>query len=153
MGKKNRTIKERFDSKYIVNESGCWIWTGAPSKHNYGQIQINGRSLQAANVGYTLYKGEIPKGMSVCHKCDVTMCVNPDHLFLGTRADNSRDMVLKNRSCFGERHPKAKLRTEFIPIIREAYTHGFTLKSIADYYKVRHTTIHRILKGQIWLRA
>jgi hypothetical protein len=102
-----RTLKERFDEKWIpVPECGCWLWTatatGNPSSGvKYGYISVGGRSRspqRAHRVSYELYNGEIPEGLIVRHKCDNPLCVNPDHLELGTHADNSRDMVKRGRS-------------------------------------------------------
>jgi hypothetical protein len=91
---------ESFVEKDPVN--GCWIWKGK-TLHGYGRTQFNGRSEAAHRVAYFLFKGD-PSGMNVCHSCDRPPCVNPDHLWLGTQADNMADMVKKGRNK-GERGP------------------------------------------------
>jgi len=102
MGIKARPLDERFHENYIpVTETGCWLWEKA-GNGRYGDFQlskINGKRLRmsAHRFSYELHYGPIPKGMSVLHKCDVTMCVNPDHLTLGTQDDNMKDMVKKGR--------------------------------------------------------
>lgn len=77
--------------------SGCWIWLGSVGAGRYGRIMVRGKRKQAHRVAYEAFKGLIPKGLCACHRCDVSLCVNPDHLFLGTQADNVRDCLAKGR--------------------------------------------------------
>ncbi len=84
--------------------SGCWLWAASYGTVGYGQFW-NGETLIGAHrFSYEAHKGPIADGLYVLHKCDVRACVNPDHLFLGTQADNGADMVSKGRSCAGPRH-------------------------------------------------
>ena len=77
-----------------VDFSGdCWLWTGYKSPKGYGSFGLNGRSRPAHRVTWILYRGEIPKGLLVLHKCDVRHCVNPCHLYLGTAHDNNQDTI------------------------------------------------------------
>lgn len=92
-------LQERFDAKYIPEpNSGCWLWDGA-CDGQYGVINVGQRGFtnKAHRVSWRLHRGPIPDGMHVCHKCDVRCCVNPGHLFLGTRQDNMDDMKRKGR--------------------------------------------------------
>ncbi len=91
--------RHRFDSKWIAEPfSGCWLWLGATTNFGHGHFRLPGRIQELAHrVSWMLNVGDIPKGMFVLHKCDVPSCVNPDHLFIGTQADNISDMTRKGR--------------------------------------------------------
>ena len=93
----------RFNSRYSKS-SGCWIWTSAKSGNGYGAITLRRKSMAAHRVSFIIHKGEIPDGLIVMHSCDVPLCVNPDHLSLGTHRDNAADMVAKGRHAHGELH-------------------------------------------------
>lgn len=81
-----------------VRPSGdCLLWTGATAGKNYGRLEVSGKPRYAHRLAYELAFGEIPAGLSVCHRCDVPRCINPDHLFLGTAKDNCADSIAKGR--------------------------------------------------------
>jgi len=90
------TVLQRIINRLIKDPLGCWIWMGSTSK-GYGGIKIKGKMKKVHRVLWELTNGPIPKGMFVLHKCDITECANPDHLFLGTHTDNMRDMIQKGR--------------------------------------------------------
>lgn len=90
------SIEKQYWSK-VLKTDGCWSWVGAKHRHGYGQIRVNKKLLAAHRVSWLLHYGQIPDGMCVLHKCDNPECTNPEHLFIGTMKDNSRDMMAKGR--------------------------------------------------------
>jgi HNH endonuclease len=86
---------------YIKKADGCWGWTGKPNGAGYGAMRVNGRTTRAHRVSWVIHNGSIPLGIHVLHRCDNPPCCNPDHLWLGTNADNMADKVRKNRQARG----------------------------------------------------
>lgn len=102
-------MRERFHSKYEKSPNGCWEWKSEKHKGGYGTIGFNGKTERASRLSYMIHKGEIPKGMHVCHTCDNPPCVNPEHLFIGTASDNAKDAERKGR-LFRARGPQKMCR-------------------------------------------
>ena len=100
---------------HVRKSDGCWLWTGYVDHRGYGRLTWRGQNYRLAHrVSYELAHAD-PAGLCVCHRCDNPLCVRPEHLFLGTRADNNRDMVAKGRQAAGERsgahtHPEKIVR-------------------------------------------
>ena len=91
------TFVQRFWSKVIKSDS-CWIWVACRDDRGYGRIAHKGKNKSAHRMSWEMHKGDIADGLCVCHHCDNPICVNPDHLFLGTHTDNMQDMSIKKRS-------------------------------------------------------
>lgn len=149
---------DRFMEKVqIVSESGCWIWTGSIGKAGYGTFNAGGGTYKSAHRwSYLHYKGKIPEKMDVCHKCDVRSCVNPHHLFIGTRRDNMIDASQKGRISRkggnrGEFHHLSKLNEMAVRQIRSEYTGSYgQLKQLAARFSVSSNTILRAFNGETW---
>jgi hypothetical protein len=150
MAGKPRPVAGRFEQKVLrLPISGCWLWTGATFKSGYGQLLRDNKKVHAHRIAWNLYRGSIPDGLYVLHKCDVRPCVNPHHLFLGTHADNMADMIAKNRQDAprGERQHCAKLTEAQIIDIR---TSTDSLRAMARKYNVRYSNISMIRRRQTW---
>jgi hypothetical protein len=138
--------------------SGCWLWHGgsdrvrkAPYGTYRGSRRENGGG-RAHRVAYELARGPIPTGMVVRHTCDVTLCVNPDHLLIGTQQDNIADKVARNRQqrLRGEAAGKAKLTWEAARAIRAALAAGATQPEMASRHGVTQGVISKIARGASW---
>jgi len=153
MANKKIPASIRFSSKYVKTES-CWIWTGAKKPTGYGNFWMNEKYLGAHCAAYLLFKGEIPDGMYVCHKCDNPECVNPDHLFVALPIDNTTDMKNKGRARGiiqgSEYHPGRKISHEIAIKIRIRRNSGELLRVIAKDYGVSEATICYVSQGKIW---
>ncbi|MBM4393124.1 MAG: HNH endonuclease [Deltaproteobacteria bacterium] len=137
------------DARYIEERcipepnTGCWLWTGARSTNGYGQTP---RNRHAHRLAFEILVGSIPDGQHVLHRCDTRACVNPDHLFLGTHADNMADKMSKGRH-------RAPLRLPALSsdVMREiCESNGVAQHILADLHGVSQATISRIRTGRRW---
>lgn len=93
-----KSTKERFFEKINIKENGCWEWTKSRHHGRYGIFRFNNKVVTTHRMSWIIHFGEIPTGACVCHKCDNVICVNPEHLFIGSQLDNIRDRTKKGRS-------------------------------------------------------
>jgi DNA-binding XRE family transcriptional regulator len=144
-----RMSTERFE-KFVSPEpnSGCWLWMGALHPKGYGLFSLKHTLIGAHRASFILYRGEIPESAHVCHRCDVRCCVNPDHLFLATNAENVADKVKKNRQAKGTGLPHAKLTPAQVISIRS--TTGISQRALARQFGVTRNAIRNILCKKSW---
>ena len=147
----NEHIEQRFFNK-VDKTNSCWNWTALRSKQGYGRLTVNRKNYTAHRISWILHNGEIPDGLFVCHHCDNTSCVNPDHLFLGTAKDNALDRSAKGRGRDdnGKKHPSAKLKECDVYYIREKLSEGVLGKDLAAKFNVCCMTISNIKTGRRW---
>lgn len=142
---------DRFWSKVDVRgQEACWPWKGRRDADGYGRVQHAGRDQQAHRVSWELSCGPIPAGLCVLHKCDVPPCVNPDHLWLGTNAENLADMRVKGRAASGSRNGRAKLTEADVRAIRVSLATGCAQRAIATGYGVSRGLIGMIASRDRW---
>jgi len=163
MGFPRMPIAQRLANLSIPEpNSGCTLWLGTVIKSGYGHVKWGGETLRAHRVSWELKNGPIPDGMMVLHKCDVPICINPDHLFLGTADDNSKDMIRKRRSSTGVKHGSrthpesrnrgtevwsARLTDDDVRAIRQS---NESAAALARKYKFDLSQICKIRKGKAW---
>ncbi len=144
-----KKTKERFWSK-VQKGPGCWVWTASCYANGYGKFEVKGSILYAHRVSYAM-KHDIPKGLCVLHECDNRKCVRPSHLWLGTHADNTADMMNKGRQVAGVSHGtqngRAKLTEAQVKVIRRD---SRTFYVIAKDYGVCSSTIGYIKQRKTW---
>lgn len=119
----SRSLKERLEAySQVNNENGCREWVRHTNPDGYGMLWLNGGAERTHRAAWIAQHGSIPKGMHVLHKCDNRKCINLDHLFLGTNADNVADKVAKNRQARpnirGEQMGQSKLTDAKVRLIR-----------------------------------
>lgn len=145
---------ERFKTiGWTVTDNDCWEWNGSRNARGYGQIN-SGRKSKSGNylpvlaprVAWSMAYGELSSEQVVCHKCDNPKCVNPKHLFLGTRADNNADMAKKGRTLNGEYRPQAKLSDLDIALIRETYASGkYSQAQVAKMFSISASHVSMVV--------
>lgn len=149
-------IARRFWT-YVDKSSECWNWTGGTFGGRYGQFRVGARKVKAHRFAWVIAGNDIPLGMILCHRCDNPRCVRPDHLFLGTHADNAQDRDTKGRNARnnaprlpGELNPAARLSRMQALTIRSRVSQGERRKVLASEFGVSVSTVNAIAQGRIW---
>lgn len=142
--------RDRLLANIRKESSGCWIWIGQINNMGYGLARYDGRRMTAQRAIYMLLGGKLDPSLDLCHSCDNPPCVNPDHLFPGTRKDNMQDASRKGRLAVGEQKPTAKLTNAEVLEIRFLHAGGMVQRRIAERIGVNYRTINSIVKGRSW---
>jgi hypothetical protein len=154
---RSRSTPEKFWAR-VNKTDGCWLWTAGKFKAGYGLF--GNPPTGTHRLSWEMHYGPIPVGKYVCHDCDKNYppgdityrrCVRPDHLFLGSQADNMADCAAKGRSCKGERQGRAKLTDAKVRQARLMRAEGMTYQAIADQLGVHSgDTISAVCRGVTW---
>jgi len=151
------SVQERFWSK-VRKTPFCWLWIGSirnrDSRRQRGYLKVGGRKILAHRLSWEIHYGEIPTGLDVLHTCDNGLCVNSQHLFIGTHQDNMEDMKNKGRAArlTGEDNPASKLTEGDVTIIRERYRkEKISHRQLAKEFRVSKTLVGKILNFDSWI--
>ena len=145
-------LAQRFWSK-VKKTNTCWLWQATVFTNGYGSFRVTSKNKSVAHrVSWILSHGDIPDGLNVLHKCDVRLCVNPQHLFLGTQLENIADMIRKGRKRLpvqarGMKSTKAKLTDQDVYAIRAS---SDTIRALARQYGVAPNTIDAVKSRRSW---
>lgn len=144
--------------RHVEKTDSCWLWTGWRNSQGYGKISRSnkGGEISAHRLSYEMHIGPIEGDLCVCHTCDTPPCVNPDHLFLGTRKENNQDRHAKGRTVMlghpGEKNPMAKLTRVQVDELRAKHAAGGrTTRSLAAEYGVSCGLVSGIISGKRWI--
>jgi len=137
---------QRWFDRCITNDNGCWVWTGARATDGYGVVTYNMRdNVKLHRIVYELTTGEDITGKVVRHTCDNPLCINPDHLLVGTHTDNMKDRDSR------ERHGKSKLTHDQVRGIRKLYSGGgYTCKQLGEMFGVSGRTVNSLINRTHW---
>lgn len=148
-----KDLRTRFLSHVAFGASDCWYWVGSTDALGYGRF-THPQENKAHRAALRLFKGDIPDGLRVMHQCDTRCCVNPDHLHIGTQADNVADMVRKGRHrtkpLCGEKNPMARLTLAQVEEIRTRVAAGETQRAMCSIFGASPMTISRIVRMETW---
>lgn len=147
----NEIMKNKIQNNIKINEKGCWLWQGAKHRQGYGHISFNRKVQLCHRVVWILWKGNISEKVKVCHKCDITCCCNPEHLFLGSQQDNIHDAISKKKfenRKMGKR--RNKLNFEQVQEVKSLHAKGISRKELQRMFSVGETCIAKILTGVSW---
>lgn len=143
-------LVQRFWARVEIS-AGCWRWTGHVSTNGYGRFTFRGRSYAAHRLALAISGVDVPADLDACHTCDTRWCVNPAHLYVGTRTENMADCTERARhnKPRGQAHWRAKLDDQAVREIRALVAAGMSQTAAASRFGVRSSTVSRIVR-RVW---
>lgn len=152
MSPEQKDIKRFWKKVLVYGENHCWEFQGCKLKNGYGRISINGKVELAHRVSWKISNNEIPEGMCILHKCDNRICVNPNHLFIGTKKDNAEDRDKKGRQASrkGELNGRSVLTKDQVEKIKSFPTGFGYCNELAKRFNVNKQVIFKIKHGKTW---
>lgn len=144
------SVDQLFDRSIPIPFCGCWVWDGAWDNYwGYGFVWVNGKNVRVHRHMYQLvHPCEDITDVVVRHSCDTPLCINPDHLKVGTHKENTQDAVSRGRMAKGNAHGKVKVLEEDVPAIRQLLDDGVPQAHIAHMYGVSRFAIYSIKTGR-----
>jgi len=145
-------IKERLKNNIEMDQNNCWNWKKKKMISGYGTTTFYAKWITTHRLSYLVFKGDIPKDKIVCHSCDNPSCCNPDHLWLGTHKENTRDMMNK-KVVFqfkGENNNMAVLNESIVLEMRSLNKQGLSVKKISEIYGFKYFTCLDAVSGRNW---
>ncbi len=158
---KTWTTEQLYEQSTTEPNTGCWLWTrGVAAKMGYASVYVGrsrtgGRNAGGHRLAWAALHGAVPAGMCVCHRCDQPSCVNPDHLFLGSHRDNTRDMIRKGRKpvLCGEKSPTAVRTESTVREVLRSHRGGEGPTSIARRMGMTLHAAKALIYGRKWRRV
>ena len=144
------TLLQRYE-RHVVRGDGCWDWAGHKTADGYGKLH----QRYAHRVAYELFVGPIPDGLYVCHRCDNPPCTNPQHLFVGTAAENSADCKAKGRHGFGTtgNRKAGRISSAQVSQMRELRTSGVPARVIAEQFQISTNYATSLISGRLKVKS
>lgn len=147
------TVVERFMSKVDKQDNGCWLWNAGVFGSGYGAFGLNGSVVSAHRAAWIIFRGELPAGIHVLHDCDVKLCVNPEHLHLGTNSDNLKEAYDRElrHARKGADHFKSRLTDDVVREVRQKHAEGnVTYEALSKQYGISNQSMRDAIIGKTW---
>lgn len=145
-------LKCKIKESIKINDNNCWLYKNT-SSGPYSKLRWNMKWYSAHRISYEIYKGEIPKGMWVCHACDTPKCINPDHLFIGSASDNAKDAFSKNRRPKGENNVFSKYTNDQVSEMKSLKKEGFTYDRLSRIFNCSISYLNRLMNKKLRIES
>lgn len=143
----HESVKRRLKDNSAIDHNGCWAWLRSGRGTGYGAIKVAGKAIDTHRASYAVFKGAIPADLVVMHTCDNRLCVNPDHLELGTLATNHQDAVAKGRvKPFRVQRDEPLSDNELAELV-DRFKRGVSQRALVKQFNVAPTTLKRLLRA------